>query len=100
ALCSSGVQAFTPRTLGTPLRQGQGIFSGMRTVRTQVGIVGAGQAGLLLGRLLAREGVDTLIVEDRTREYIEARQRAGVIEHPTAQLLRDIGVGERLDREG
>ena len=70
----------------------------MRTLRTRVGIVGAGPAGLLLGHLLARAGVDTVIVEDRTRDYIEARQRAGVIEHPTARLLRDIGVGERLDR--
>jgi p-hydroxybenzoate 3-monooxygenase len=72
----------------------------MRTLRTRVGIVGAGPAGLLLGHLLNREGVDTLIVEDRTRDYVAARQRAGVIEHPTAQLLRDIGAGERLDREG
>ncbi len=72
----------------------------LRTRRTQIGIVGAGPAGLLLGHLLDRAGLDTLIIEDRTRDYIEARQRAGVVEHPTAQLLRDIGVGERMDREG
>ena len=52
----------------------------MSRTRTQVGIVGAGPAGLTLGHLLHREGIDTVILEDRSREYVEARIRAGVIE--------------------
>ncbi len=68
--------------------------------RTQVGIVGAGPAGLLLGRLLTLQGIDCVIVENRGRSYVEARQRAGVIEHRIADLLRSAGVGARLDRLG
>jgi p-hydroxybenzoate 3-monooxygenase len=68
--------------------------------RTQVGIVGAGPAGLLLGRLLTLQGIDCVIVENRSRSYVEARQRAGVIEHRIADLLRSAGVGARLDRLG
>jgi p-hydroxybenzoate 3-monooxygenase len=70
------------------------------TGRTQVGIVGAGPAGLLLARLLELAGVDSVVVENRDREYVRARQRAGVIEHRVADLLREAGVGERLDRLG
>ncbi len=69
-------------------------------MRTQVGIVGAGPAGLLLSHLLALRGIDSVVVEMRSRAYCEARQRAGVIEDGTARLLRAAGVGERLDREG
>ena len=69
-------------------------------MRTQVGIIGAGPAGLTLGRLLERAGVESVILEARSREYCEARIRAGVLEHPTASLLREAGVGDRLDREG
>jgi p-hydroxybenzoate 3-monooxygenase len=68
--------------------------------RTQVGIVGAGPAGLLLSHLLARAGVESIVVEDRSREHVEARQRAGVLEHGTADLLRATGLGARLDAEG
>jgi p-hydroxybenzoate 3-monooxygenase len=68
--------------------------------RTQVGIVGAGPAGLLLGRLLTLQGIDCVIVENRSRSYVEARQRAGVIEHRIADLLRSAGVGARLDQLG
>jgi p-hydroxybenzoate 3-monooxygenase len=68
--------------------------------RTQVGIVGAGPAGLTLGRLLHRAGIETVILENRSREYVEARIRAGVLEHDVAQLFEDAGVGERLRREG
>ena len=68
--------------------------------RTQVGIVGAGPAGLLLARLLELAGVDSVVVENRDREYVRARQRAGVIEHRVADLLRQARVGERLDRLG
>jgi p-hydroxybenzoate 3-monooxygenase len=69
-------------------------------MRTQVGIVGAGPAGLTLAQLLAREGIESVIVENRTREYVEKRIRAGVLEQGTVDLLRDAGVGERMDREG
>jgi p-hydroxybenzoate 3-monooxygenase len=69
-------------------------------MRTQVGIVGAGPAGLTLARLLENAGIETVILESRTREYVEARIRAGVLEQSTVDLLRDAGVGERMDREG
>jgi p-hydroxybenzoate 3-monooxygenase len=69
-------------------------------VRTQVGIVGAGPAGLLLSHLLARQGIESVVVENRSQEYVEARVRAGVLEHDTVQLLTDVGLGDRLHREG
>lgn len=68
--------------------------------RTQVGIVGAGPAGLLLSHLLALEGIDSVVVERRSREHVEQRVRAGVLEHSTAELLDKCGVGERMRREG
>jgi p-hydroxybenzoate 3-monooxygenase len=68
--------------------------------RTQVGIVGAGPAGLLLSHLLALQGISSVILERRSRAYVESRIRAGVLESQTAQILRDTGVGERMDREG
>jgi p-hydroxybenzoate 3-monooxygenase len=68
--------------------------------RTQVGIVGAGPAGLLLSHLLALGGVDSVVVETRTRDYCEARQRAGMLEATTVELLREVGLGKRLDTEG
>jgi p-hydroxybenzoate 3-monooxygenase len=69
-------------------------------VRTQVGIVGAGPAGLTLAHLLAREGIESVVLEDRSREYVEHRVRAGVLEQGTVDLLRGSGAGERMDREG
>ena len=69
-------------------------------MRTQVGIVGAGPAGLTLARLLELEGIDTVVLEDRSREYVEQRIRAGVLEQRTADLLVEAGVGDRLRREG
>jgi len=69
-------------------------------MRTQVGIVGAGPAGLTLGRLLEQAGVEAVILESRSREYVEQRIRAGVIEQGVADLLIGAGVGERLQREG
>jgi p-hydroxybenzoate 3-monooxygenase len=69
-------------------------------MRTQVGIVGAGPAGLTLAQLLAHEGIESVILESRTREYVEKRIRAGVLEQGTVDLLRDAAVGERMDREG
>ena len=68
--------------------------------RTQVGIVGGGPAGLLLGHLLAREGIESVVLEARSRTYVEQRVRAGVLEQGTVDLLRATGLGDRLDREG
>src|SRR6266487_6298774 len=71
-----------------------------RAVRTQVGIVGAGPAGLLLSHLLALRGIDSVVVEIRSRAYCEARQRAGVLEDGSVRLLREAGLASRLDRQG
>lgn len=68
--------------------------------RTQVAIVGAGPAGLVLSHLLARAGIESIVLESRSREYVERRVRAGVLEHGTVDLLVSTGVGERLQREG
>ncbi|GAA4098050.1 4-hydroxybenzoate 3-monooxygenase [Actinomadura miaoliensis] len=69
-------------------------------MRTQVAIIGGGPAGLLLSQLLHRQGIDSVVLESRDREYVEHRQRAGMLEQGTTDVLRDAGVGERLDREG
>jgi len=69
-------------------------------VRTQVGIVGAGPAGLLLSHLLALRGIDSIVVETRSRAYCEARQRAGVLECGSVQVLREAGLAARLDAHG
>jgi p-hydroxybenzoate 3-monooxygenase len=69
-------------------------------MRTQVGIVGAGPAGLLLSHLLHLEGIDSVVLEDRSREYVEHRIRAGVLEQGTVELLTETGLGDRLHREG
>jgi p-hydroxybenzoate 3-monooxygenase len=69
-------------------------------MRTQVGIVGAGPAGLLLSHLLARQGVESVVLESRDRDYVEHRVRAGVLEQTTVDLLRETGLGERMDRQG
>jgi p-hydroxybenzoate 3-monooxygenase len=68
--------------------------------RTQVGIIGAGPAGLLLARLLKLHGIDSVILEARTRGYVEARVRAGVLEQGTVGLLEEAGVADRLHRDG
>jgi p-hydroxybenzoate 3-monooxygenase len=70
------------------------------TSRTQVGIVGAGPAGLLLAHLLALHGIDSVVVENRSRAYCEARQRAGLLEAGTVELLRSARLGKRMDAEG
>ena len=69
-------------------------------MRTQVGIVGAGPAGLVLSHLLHLHGIESAVVETRSRQYVEERVRAGVLEQGTVDLLAETGVGERLKREG
>ncbi|MER6674936.1 4-hydroxybenzoate 3-monooxygenase [Streptomyces sp. NPDC000983] len=69
-------------------------------MRTTVGIIGAGPAGLLLARLLNRAGIDSVVLESRDRAYVEQRQRAGILEQGTVDVLRAAGAGERMDREG
>jgi p-hydroxybenzoate 3-monooxygenase len=69
-------------------------------MKTQVGIVGAGPAGLLLGRMLQQHGIDAIVLEQRSRDYVLARIRAGVLEQGTVDTLREFGVDERLNREG
>jgi p-hydroxybenzoate 3-monooxygenase len=68
--------------------------------RTTVGIIGAGPAGLLLSHLLHRQGIDSVVLELRSQDYVERRQRAGILEHDTVEVLRSSGAGARLDREG
>jgi len=68
--------------------------------RTQVGIVGAGPAGLVLSHLLFLHGIESVVLENRSRHYVEERVRAGVLEQGTVDLLVDMGVGERMKREG
>jgi p-hydroxybenzoate 3-monooxygenase len=70
------------------------------TMRTQVGIIGAGPAGLLLAHLLGLRGIESVVLESRSREEIEATLRAGVLEQGTVDLLEESGVGERMRREG
>jgi p-hydroxybenzoate 3-monooxygenase len=69
-------------------------------VRTQVAIVGGGPAGLMLGRLLERRGVESVVLEARDREYVQGRVRAGVLEQATMDLMDEVALGERMHREG
>ncbi len=69
-------------------------------MRTQVCIIGAGPSGLLLSQLLHRKGIESVVLERKTKEYVLGRIRAGVLEHGFAELMREAGVGERMDREG
>jgi p-hydroxybenzoate 3-monooxygenase len=69
-------------------------------MRTTVGIIGAGPAGLLLARLLHNAGIDSVVLESRDRAYVERRQRAGILEQGTVDVLRAAGAGDRMDREG
>ena len=72
----------------------------MSTIKTQVGIVGAGPAGLLLSHLLHLAGISSIVLERRDRAYVEHRVRAGVLEQGTVDLLTQAGLGDRLHREG
>ena len=69
-------------------------------MRTKVAIIGAGPAGLLLSQLLNRAGIDTVVLERKSRDYVLSRIRAGVLEWTTVELLRRAGAGDRMDREG
>jgi p-hydroxybenzoate 3-monooxygenase len=72
----------------------------MSAVKTQVGIVGAGPAGLVLSQLLHRAGIESVILENRDREYVTQRVRAGLLEQGTVDLLDELGLADRLHREG
>ena len=72
----------------------------MSSAHTQVAIVGAGPAGLVLAQLLHLEGIDSVVLEARSREYVESRVRAGVLEHGTVELLTELGVAGRLHEQG
>ena len=72
----------------------------MQRMRTQVGIVGAGPAGLALAQILHVQGIESVVIEARSRDHVEHRIRAGVLEQPTVDLLTEAGAGERLRREG
>ena len=69
-------------------------------MQTQVGIVGAGPAGLMLSHILHLNGIDSVVIENRSRDYIEKRVRAGVLEHGAMDLINAVGVGERMMKEG
>src|ERR687893_193023 len=69
-------------------------------MRTQVAIVGGGPAGLMLGRLLELRGIESVVLEARDRDYVQQRVRAGVLEQATMDLLDEVGLGERMHREG
>jgi p-hydroxybenzoate 3-monooxygenase len=69
-------------------------------MRTQVGIVGAGPAGLLLAHLLRRDGIESVILENRSRQYVIERVRAGLLEQGTVDLMTELGLADRLHREG
>lgn len=72
----------------------------MNSIRTQIAIIGGGPAGLTLSHILDQAGIDNVVLERQSKEYVLGRIRAGVLEHGSAQLLRDIGLGERMDKEG
>ena len=69
-------------------------------MRTQVGIVGGGPAGLLLSHLLHLDGIESVVLEARSREELETTVRAGVLEHGTVELLKETGVGDRMEKDG
>jgi len=69
-------------------------------MKTQVAIIGAGPSGLLLSRYLAKHGVESIVIEDRDREYVESRIRAGLLESQTVSLMDELGLADRLKREG
>lgn len=69
-------------------------------MRTQVVIIGSGPSGLLLGQVLQKQGIDTVVLERQTQEHVKSRIRAGILEQGTVDLLREANAGDRMDREG
>ncbi|MEO7031998.1 MAG: FAD-dependent monooxygenase, partial [Herbaspirillum sp.] len=69
-------------------------------MHTQVGIIGAGPAGLLLSHLLHLQGIESIVIERHTRDYVEHRIRAGVLEQGTVDILNQSGLGARMQQEG
>lgn len=76
------------------------IYKNMKIIKTQVGIIGAGPAGLTLAHWLKQQGIESVIIEHRSREYVEARVRAGLLEQNTVDILDQLGLADRLKREG
>ncbi|MFK7776253.1 MAG: 4-hydroxybenzoate 3-monooxygenase [Saprospiraceae bacterium] len=72
----------------------------MNKIQTQVGIIGAGPAGLVLSKWLHLHGIENIVIENRTRDYVENRLRAGLLEHNTVELLKEMGVAENLEAKG
>ncbi|WP_082893077.1 MULTISPECIES: 4-hydroxybenzoate 3-monooxygenase [Emticicia] len=72
----------------------------MKTIKTQVGIIGAGPAGLTLAHWLKKEGISSVIIEHRSQEYVQARVRAGLLEQNTVDIFKNLGLADRLVREG
>ena len=72
----------------------------MKIIKTQVGIIGAGPAGLTLAHWLKKQGISSVIIENRSRAYIEARVRAGLLEQNTVDILDSLGLADRLKKEG
>jgi len=72
----------------------------MAKSKTQIGIIGAGPAGLFLSKILHSQGIDNIVLENRSRHYVENRLRAGLLEHNTVELLKELGVGDNLIAKG
>jgi p-hydroxybenzoate 3-monooxygenase len=72
----------------------------LKIMKTQIGIIGAGPAGLTLALLLNQQGIDCVVIENRSQEYVQSRVRAGLLEQNTVDLLHELGAGERLKKEG
>jgi len=72
----------------------------MKTIKTQVGIIGAGPAGMFLAHWLKKNGINSVILERKSRTYVEGRVRAGLLEQNTQEILRDLGLADRMEKEG
>src|SRR3979490_2083010 len=84
----------------TPIMPARTQGARTQVARTQVMIIGGGPAGLLLSHILDRNGIDSIVLERQSRAYVLARIRAGVLEAGTVELMRGVGLGARMDREG
>lgn len=81
-------------------REKKAPIGGLGAMKTKVGIIGAGPAGLTLALMLQKQGVECIILENRSREYVENRVRAGLLEHNTVEVFEELGVADRLHKEG